>query len=414
MIYNAFMINLCSAKYGEYYGSHECECGKIHTFSVKCCLEKGSFAHISEFISSFTPELSRVAIFYDDVSEQLAVRCEDGLKRSYRTVKIKVENDKTKLNKLTLPEDSRLIIAVGGKAIESAKYKATLSDLPVVASGQLTHISLMPVCSLGSLPVTLMPSRAPVGYIFDPSFEFDKAEVFGSIAACLNTSFEYYASMALNNGEYCPHLSAAMSDIAAKTVLAASECDKNSPMLRELLLSSSLKIALLLSALPPFGEVQCALVSHSLFPKFSLGMLEFVYAAVLSTLYKSHIMRRRSFVPPPDNNYRLEQIAELYGISEFTAIKTIIRQMSISEAELVSYKISEYAPEFIEKLSKNINLYKHAFRTFKRLMSDGGFSLGDIVNSDISLCLALAPDIIKGEGMLTTLKRLGELDCYID
>lgn len=408
------MINLCSAKYGEYYGTHECECGSSHSFKIKCCLEKGAFGGLPRFIASFTPELSRIAVLFDAENANTAQSVEDSLKRTYRISKIEVDDDKEKLEKIVLPEDTRLIVAVGSKAIEGGKYKAELSDLPIVVSGALTHISLMPLCALKGKSVGVYPARQPGGYIFDPSLDFDKAEVFGSIAASLNTSFEYYAAMALCDSEYCPHLETAMSDIAAKTVLAAAECDKNSPMLKELLLTSSLKIALIASILPTFGEDQCALVSRLISPKYSLGKLEFVYAAVLSALYKSHILLRRSFVPPPDNNYRLEQISELFGISEYAAIKTILRQMNAGEAEIVNYKITEYAGDLIEKLNRNVNLYKLAFKTFKRLMPDGGFSLGELATDDVSLCIALAPDIINGAGMLTLLKRLGELDAYID
>lgn len=413
MIYNATMINLRSAKYTELYGTHECECGHSHNFNVKCVLQKGALSHISEFIASFTPELSRVVIFYDEESESIALKCEDGLKRSFRTAKFKAGSDK-ELDGLVLPEDARLILGIGG-AIEAAKYKSALCDIPLVVSGALSHISFMPICAVESdKSVRLIRSNPPVGYIFDPELDFDKAAVFGSVAACLNTAFEYYAAMALSDKQYCPQLGSALSDIAASTILAASECDKGSQPLRELLLTSSLKISLIASKLPLFGEVQCALVGKKLAPKYSLGTLEFIYAAVLSSLYKSHVMYRRSFVPPPDNNYRLGQISELFGISEFVAVKTVLRQMSAAECELVCYKIKEYSGELIEKLGKNINLYRLAFRTFKRLMPDGGYSLYDLVNDDIPLCLALAPDLVSGEGMLTQLKRLGELDRYID
>lgn len=405
------MINLCSAKYGDFFGVHDCDCGKKHEFPVRCKLERGAYNFFSAFLSQFTPFLSRVVILYDDDTGMERVL--GHIKRDYRVVPVKIDDDKRSLDRLSLPEDTKLIIAVGREAVEGAKYKA--ADLPVVVAAPPTVTALSPVCIVKEDGLYVAYDvKAPVGYIFDPDCEYDKAEVFGMISARLITSFEYYASSLFSGGDYCPFLAGMMSDISSKAILYAAENDKNSPRLKETLLVSALKLSLISSVLPVgSGEVQCALTFKLLGSELKPSELQFVFAAVLNSLYLSHVSYRPCFVPPPDNNYRLEQISEMLGISESRAITKLRKQIGGFEAEMTDYKLKEYSVDLSRRLEKNGNLFRLAFRIFKRLRPDDGFSLKELKSNDISLCLALAPDVIGGESMLTSLKRLGELDRYI-
>ncbi len=413
------MINICSSPYNKLFGAHRCDCGKTHEFTVKSLLSHGAFDAAVSFLSDIVPQMSRVALFYDD--EPLMQRVNAAIKRAYRTVCVKADNDKRSLDILALPEDCKLIVATGSAdVINGAKYKAYVCDLPVVVASKPEFCALTPFCVIddGGLLATYKVAK-PIGYIFDLDHRLsddDKAELFGMIAARLNTSFEYYASSLLNSVDYCPFISGALSDIAAKTILGVNELDRTSPALGDILLGSALKICLLasLGSFERGGEVQCGLtysvISGS---EYSQGELQFVFASVLSSLFKSHILARTDFVPPPDNNYRLEQISELLGVGEYRLASYITPQLSGKEAAIAEYKIREYSSDLLEKLDKNINLFRPAFRMFKRLHSDDGYSLEELCNTDIPLSISLAPDIIKGDGMLTTLKRLGDLDRYI-
>ncbi len=417
-IYNAVMINFCTAQYTDMFGSHKCDCGLTHEFSVRCLLAHGAFNDMTSFLSEITPLMSRVVMIYDD--ESLMQEVNSAIKRDYRTVCVKSGNDKRSLDLVSLPEDSKLIIAIGSAAaINGAKYKAYISDLNVVVAAKPDFGALTSVCvvSDGGEIVTYEVEK-PIGYIFDLDIRLsgnDKAELFGMIAARLNTSFEYYAAALLSSHNYCPFIAGALTDIAAKTILCVSEMDRASPKLNEVLLTSALKLSLLasLGSFERSGEVQCGIVYEMIGDSgYSQGELQFVFASVLSLLFKSHIVHRESFVPPPDNNYRSEQISELLRISEYKAFDSICPQISGSEAAIIEYKIKEYSFDLLEKLNKNINLYRPAFKIFKRLHSDDGYSLEDLCNYDIPLSISLAPDIISGNGMLTTLKKLGELDRY--
>lgn len=415
MVYNAVMINFCSAKYTELIGSHKCDCGDRHDFFVRCLLEHGAFERMSAYLSDITPPMSRVVLMYDD--EQLMNEIYASIKRDYRVVCIKAEEDKKKIELVALPEDTKLIIAIGSlAAINAAKYKAYLLDIAVVIATLPYYSVLNNQCVIndGGLYLTYIVNE-PKGFIFDLDSKLtdaDMAALFGTVAARLNSEFELYATALLNKSEYCPFISGAISDISAKAILDAASLSTHA--LKDMLLESALKLALLGRLVARGGEVQCALTYSMLgSSEFSLGELEFIFAAVLSPLYKSHITRRKSFLPPPDNNYRLEQISSFFGISEHKAIRLILPQISGKDAAIAEYKIREYTKDLIEKLNKNINLYRLAFKTFKRLYFDDGYSLDGFESGDISLCIALAPDIIQGSGMLTALKRLGELDAYI-
>ena len=409
------MINFCSSKYSELLGSHECDCGKTHNFSVRCLLEHGAFERLGSFLEGLTPPMSRVVLLYDD--EQLMNEIYAHIKRDYRVVCVKAEDDKKQIELVALPEDTKLIIAIGSMvAINAAKYKAYLLDIATVIASLPDYGALNNLCVIhdGGLYLTYIVNE-PKGFIFDLDSKLsdaDMAALFGTVAARLNSAFELYAAALLNKSEYCPFISGAISDIAAKTILDAANMPSNT--LKDMLLESALKLALLGRMVARGGEVQCGL-TYAMLNKseFSLGELEFIFASVLSPLYKSHIMRRKSFTPPPDNNYRLEEIASFFGISEHKAIRLILPQISGKQAAIAEYKIREYTKDLVEKLNKNINLFRLAFKIFKRLHFDDGYSLSDFESGDISLCIALAPDIIQGSGMLTALKRLGELDAYI-
>lgn len=363
--------------------------------------------------------MSRVVLFYDD--ESLMQEINNAIKREFRTVCVKANDDKRLLELVSLPEDSKLIMAIGSAAaINGAKYKAYVCDLPVVVASKPDFGALTSFCVINDGGTFLTYGvEKPKGYIFDLDRRLsdnDKAELFGMIAARLNTAFEYYASALLSSAEYCPFISGALSDIAAKTILCVAETDKASPKLNEILLNSALKLSIIasLGSFGRSGEVQCGMTYEILNDSdYSQGELQFIFASVLSDLFKNHIVHREIFVPPPDNNYRLEQISSLFGISEYKAVYSICPQISGKEAAVIEYKIREYSFDLLEKLNKNINLFRPAFKIFKRLHYDDGFSLAELCNPDIALSISLAPDIINGNGMLTTLKRLGELDKYI-
>lgn len=417
MLYNADMTDFCNLDYNMISGSHKCDCGKVHDFPVRCVLEHGAFLRLASFIADFTPPMSRLVFFYDN--KKLMEEAYINTKKDFRILSINISDDKKQLINTALPEDTKLIVALGStKVINAAKYKAYLSDIPVVIVALPDGDTLSSTCYIKDegLYSAFFVNR-PIGYIFDLDYkpeDNEKASLVGTIAARLNSSFEYYVSALLETGEYCPYIGGALSDIAAKVILS-SDIHKASPKLNDILIEAALKQSILLSVLPNCGsEVQCGLTYAALtVNKFTQGELQFVFSAVLSALFKSYILKKPSFTPPPDNNYRLVQISELFGISENAALRTILPQISGRQAAITEYKIKEYAVDLLEKLDKNINLYRMAFKLFKRMYFDDGYSLRDLISADLSLSIALAPDIINGSGMLTSLKRLGELDRYI-
>ncbi|MBR2967849.1 MAG: hypothetical protein IKC35_03620 [Clostridia bacterium] len=400
------------------YGSYNCDCGLVHTFSVKCLLTKGAYRQAAAFLSDFAPFLSRVAIFYDD--EKMLNTFITSVKKEYRTTTVYASVSKKKIELMRLPEDTKIIVAVGSeRAIDSAKYKAHLLDLPLVVSSFPYYSALSSQCVLnddGALVSCCV--NKPRGYIFDTAYPINRenrAELFGQISARLISAFEYYAAGIFDGGKYCPFIAGGLSDIAAKTIISLKDASKDLPFINEILLTASLKQAIIVSSgdVCTGGEIQCGLTYAMLNQELSQPSAQFVFAAVLNKLYLSHVFRRKSFTPPPDNNLRLQQISELIGISEYKALNKICPQLSAKAAAILEYKINEYRIDITQKLRASLNLFKLAFRTFKRLRDDDGYALSAYKSADVSLCIALAPDVIKGQGMLTALKRLGELDCYI-
>lgn len=412
-------MNYCTADYTQLHGSYDCDCGKTHDFTVKCLLVRNAFTCASAFISNFTPFLSRIVVLYDD--ERLALKFYDGTKKDYRVGLVKISYEKKEIESISLPEDCKLIVAVGSFfAVNAAKYVAALNELPVVVASLPYFDCLSDVCVIneGGVYVKYVVPK-PQGYVFELNAQLkdeQKAELFGQIVSRLNSAFDYYCSALFGSVDYCPFIAGGISDIAAQTALSVKNLHKNSHMLSEILLQNSLKLALIASTsnLTFGGETQCALCYSMLNGNdYSQGELQFVFAAVLAKLYKNHARRRSRFTPPPDNNYRLERISELLSISEYKALNFLRPQLSGFEASLIEYKIREYGDDLIEKLSAEANIFTLAFRVFKRLYGDDGYSLSTLKSNDLSLSIALAADVVKGNGMLTVLKRLGELDRYI-
>ena len=412
------MINFCLADYKHMYGGYDCDCGVTHTFNVKCLLSKGATKQIAAFLSDYAPFLSRIAIFYDD--EEMLNAVVANVKKEYRVTTVFARGDKKMTEQTQLAEDTKIIVALGSeRAISSAKYKAHLLDLPLVVSSFPYYSALSSQCVLdddGAYCTCLV--NKPCGYIFDTAYPLkreDRAELFGQISARLLSAFEYYVTGIFDGIRYCPFIAGGLSDIAVKTIISLKDTSKDLPFLNEILLNAALKQAIIASTddLCVGGEIQCGLTYAMLEGDRSFASSEFIFAAVLNKLYLSHVFRRKGFTPPPDNNLRLRHIAELAGISEDKAISKICPQISGKEAAIIEYKLNEYKMDIAEKLRASLNLFKLAFRTFKRLRDDDGYALSMYKSADVSLCIALAPDVIKGNGMLTALKRLGELDCYI-
>ncbi len=419
MLYNSAMISLCRKRYSELRGSYECDCGRTHKFHTAALLEHGAFKRLAAFLSDFTPPLSRIVLFYDD--ESLMNTVFNYIKKDFRVMCVRTETDKKKLELTALPEDAKLVLAVGSAdAVNAAKYRACIDDLPVVIAALPDFSAFGPRCLVreNGLPSTYVVNR-PVGYIFDLDVELsgnDKAAVFGTVAARLNTSLDYYAAALLEGGEFCPYLCGEIGDIAAKTVFEVEKDGLSSVALKEILLEAALKLSLI-AGMGDFdrgSEVQCAFTFAALEDcKYSQGELQFLFSSLLARLFRAHTVRRKSFVAPPDNNLRLTQIAKLFGVTEMQALRSVRRQLSGKEAALIEYRLKEYSTELLEKINKNINLFRIAFRTFKRMYDDDGYSLYDLAGADLSLSIALAPDVVRGRGLLTALKRLGDLDKYI-
>ena len=112
MVYDADMINLCSVGYKEIAGKHSCDCGTVHEFDVSCLLERGAFKQLPAFLSTLTPLLSKVVVFYDD--DALCNEVCGAIKRDYRVVAISADGDKGKVDNEQLPEDTKLVLQMTG------------------------------------------------------------------------------------------------------------------------------------------------------------------------------------------------------------------------------------------------------------------------------------------------------------
>ena len=145
------------------------------------------------------------------------------------------------------------------------------------------------------------------------------------------------------------------------------------------------------------------------------GEVEMFVAPIVMNLYQSTLLQKRSFfVSPPDNNARLHYLCEFFGLKQQRIINKIRPILSNNEVDLMTYRLDEYREELSELAMKNSSRLQRGWKIFKRLYTDDGYALRkEIDSSDVSIALALAPDLKNKFTFLTALKCMGLLEGYI-
>lgn len=146
------------------------------------------------------------------------------------------------------------------------------------------------------------------------------------------------------------------------------------------------------------------------------GETEFLCAGSLIDYYLAALNAPPSTVPnfPPDNCRRIDAVCEYF--------KTDIRLAAAMNApvfpplkmRIAEYRSNEFKNEYLNLLNGIKLRYARALPVFKHIHRDDGYSLKNLFEStDVSLCLALAPDVFPSGSMLSFYKQTGELDKYI-
>jgi len=418
-----------------------CMCGVSHsmqTLSIE--FGKGILDKLPDFMLQFVPTLARILVISDSYSEEAGGRAaikklaKSGYRIATHIYKDAPEGNLMEANQISIPEDCMLVVGIGGASIaEIVKFVATKENKPcvIILNSVAASRVLAPASCLvddNGLEQTIQVTP-PVGLFCDADnlrYVCDKfiASSFGELMAKYISLFDYKAASVINKEPFCD--TAYNIGIAILDDLISTFADSKEKICIEKLALSSIKFGALSQWLDNNrlfcgSDTACGHVAKILF-KYEQrksrrrGEFEFMFARVVQCIYKSFLEGEiRGFIPPPDNNMRLDRIEEFLGLKESVAIEKIRPILTPLSTTLAKYRLDEYKADLLAACNQNTNRLVAAFKIFKRLYDDDGYNLINVLDESSSgLCVSLAPDLKSGFTFLSYLKDMGHLDEFIE
>lgn len=412
----------------------ECAHGIVKTIDTEFALGIGAEEKLPEVIQKITPSGCGVLLLYEQgfsVEEQ-----ERSLRRSGYAVyprRIPPNADYTLIEEIVVGDDVRVIAGFGGGFIaDCAKYLAASSAKPsiVIVRAHSSTAFLLPsaVLGVGGLP-KLFKTPPPKAVVCDPSLlpkdDGMNASAFGEIVSRTIALFDWKFSCIVRGETLNDELYAAALKEVDGVLSAFGRFSRWDDGVSGMLFESGLRLSALAamsdsSRLYSGGDTACALVLAAMYEKekrkrLYQGENEFLFSLILFETYRKIFCgEQKDFIAPPDNGMRAEKLSEILGIKESTAYSAVSPYISQNLLELYEYRVGEYQRELKEELTALKSRLSGAYRVFRRLHGDDGFSLrGYLKPFEAGLCIALAPEMRDKYGVLTYLKNLGLTDGYL-
>lgn len=431
-----FIKDLIGRSIGGWSGAEEeCECGSKHKLDTLFFVGSGAEESVTDFMSPLAPPGCGVVLVKE------TERDTDELSRKLRRAGYTVyERELTRGDGYVAlerekPKDSvRAVLGVGGGfTADCAKYISAFSSLPcgIVVRTHASPSFLVPSAAIdgGGVP-RLFKTGAPKVVVCDterlPSAGNINAAAFGEIASRLIALYDWKFAATVRGEKLCEKIYDAALGEVDSLLRALRVTTRRNKEISTLLLESGLKVSALAalegtSRLYSGGDTACTLAFEMLM-KYEGGRSklwgenEFLFSMLLSDIYPKVFDARNKvgFLPPPDNNMRLEKLVEYLGIDERVAAASVTPYLTEKVSALCDYRLGEYEDELkgeLEMLSYRLN---EAYRIFRRLYSDDGFSLrGYLGVGEARISIALAPEMRNKYTALTHLKNMGVLDAYL-
>lgn len=412
----------------------DCTCGKRHVLDTAFFLGSGAEKEIVDAARTLAPSGCGVLLLYEKGyrADEISRLLRRGGYSVYER-EISKRADYTELEADPPSEQVRAVIAVGGGYIaDCGKYIARYVGLPcgVVVRSHCSPSFLVPSAALGVDIPKLFKTDSPRFIVCDPSLLDDggcrNAAAFGAIVSRLTALFDWRFACLVRGEKICEEIyEAALGEVDSviNRLGSVRRRDKN---VKTVLLESGLRLSALAamsgsSRLFSGGDTACALALDALFAhenrrgKFQ-GQNEFLFSLLLADTYPKMFDARKAegFLPPPDNNMRLEKLKTYFGADEGLAAKSVTPYLPDKAMQLYDYRIGEYESEIREELAKVKSRLSVAYRIFRRLHSDDGFYLRDYLSVDLArICIALGPEMRNKYTALTHMKNMGLTDAYL-
>ncbi|MCI9031471.1 MAG: iron-containing alcohol dehydrogenase [Clostridia bacterium] len=413
----------------------ECSCGKKHRLDSAFFLGAGAEENILAAMSVIAPSGCGVVLV-----RERGYEVED-LKRLLRRGGYPVHEREVSrgdgfavLENETIGDGVRAVLGVGGGFVcDCAKYIAAFARLRcgMVVRSYSSASFLVPSASIDGGGMPRLFKTDPPKFILCDTSRLGKsagsanAALFGEIASRLIALYDWRFSSLVRGEKICEEVyEAALGEIDG--VLASLRGSGRNAETAGILFESGLKLSALAaiddsSRLFSGGDTACSLALEMLMRheerKGRLrGENELLFSVLLLDIYPKVFEARKQegFLPPPDNNMRLEKLVEYLGANERAAANSLTPYLPEKVMALCDYRIGEYEDELKSELLKFSTRLRAAYKIFRRLYADDGFSLrGYLDVSDAQLCLALAPEMTGKYGALTHLKNMGITDAYL-
>lgn len=335
------------------------------------------------------------------------------------------------------PEDAKVVLGIGsGSVIDAAKYIATVRGLPcyIVATSPTLIGCLTPSAMLmrGGF-IEVFKVKPPAAVLCDTDF-FDSlpqahaAAAVGEIAGVLTALFDWRMASLLTNEPFCPFL----ADVATDCIdLLIEKLGEDAVVLPFEMMGYAAECSLRLSAISQMignSRLTCGGETHLTHAYLMLLNRqrrerrlygEYIGMATINALnlyiHELEFNIRSGFMPPPDNNVRMDKIAGYFGVPWMQAGDKISPLYTQRILDVTMYKLTECRSELLAWASSAQQKAEKLRHYARRMYSDFGYSLNHhITQADTDMCLALAPDIREKFSFLTQLKNMGLLERLLD
>lgn len=421
--------------------SFNCSCGSVHNMTTKeIIFSAGAVNKIGEAISQIMPIGIHILLVADKVTNDIiGDRAERLLSRyGYRVSRHIYEKSPEpsvyQAEQVVIDEDVKLIMAVGGGVISDiVKYIGTVNKIPVyiLATSPSTCGYLAPSAFLERNGyIEIFVAIAPLGLMFDTdtlksATDQMLAAGYGEIISRSIALYDWLVASLVTGEKYCQELYEQATAVIDNVLAGLEGARRGDINVSALLAESGLRLSAIAqladnSRIMSGADTQMTHALQMLFWRENrtlkmTGENEFLFSGIVVKVYQTMLKSPvNSFIPPPDNNMRMEKLNEYFGISASLANLKIQPYLEKQTYNLYIYKLNEYRAELLKYINAVNEMLVKARTVFKRLYEDDGYNLLNYIEpSDVSICLGLAPDVREKFTMLTLMKHMGLLEQYI-
>ena len=422
--------------------SIDCRCRLTHTVTTgQIVFGAGISAELPRILGAVVPAGCKIAALteeklYEDIARPLIRRLE---RAGYRITGrcFDAPPDDIEGCQTDISEDTLAVLGIGGGAVaDAAKYTSSMRGLPciLILTSPAVMGGLVPSAMLfkdGFVEVYKAPP--PAALVCDTDF-FDTlppeaaAAALGEIAGVLCALFDWRVARLLTGEYYCPYLAQAADDIISSLLGRL----KDSPAaLPAEVMAWACECALKLSAVTQMignSRLTCggeAHVAHALLMLLRRQARErrlwgeYVHITAVNTLqlYINELNNNIApgFIPPPDNNARMDKIAGYLKVPWLRAGDKIGPPYDKRTYDISAYKLIECRGELTAEASAALDKVLRLRHAARKMYDDFGYELGRHISAaDLDICTALAPDIREKFSLLTQFKNMGLLERLYD